>query len=118
MTAAEIDAYLASLSEPKRTTLARLRADILTAAPDAEQGISYGAPAFRVGGALVAGFSAAAKHVSYLPHSGTLLGALDPALLEGFAWSKGALKFAVDAPLPPELVTTLVAARLTEIANQ
>ncbi len=116
MTAAEIDAYLAGLDEPKRGTLAQLRSDLLAVLPDAEQGISYGVPAFRVGGKLVAGFAAAAKHVSYLPHSGTVLGALDPAVLEGYSWSKGALSFGIDVPLPRAMVETLVAARLAEIA--
>jgi len=117
MSAAEIDTYLGGLDEPTRTTLSQLRADILEILPDAEQGIAYGAPSFSVGGKRVAGFAAAAKHVSYLPHSGTVLGALEPAVLAGYAWSKGALTFPVDAPLPRALVETLISARLAEIAG-
>jgi len=59
MSAREIDAYLADLDEAKRATLEQLRQDILHLVPDAEQGLSYSVPAFRVGGKLVAGFSAA-----------------------------------------------------------
>ena len=114
MSAAEIDAYLAALAPAPRATLEQLRADILHVVPDAEQGMSYSAPAFRVGGKVVAGFSAGAKHLSYLPHSGTVLGAL-AAELEGRSWSKGALKFAIGEPLPRELVAKLVAARRAEI---
>lgn len=40
MPAAEIDRYLEGLDEPKRSTLSRLRRDILAAIPEAEQGIS------------------------------------------------------------------------------
>lgn len=36
MSAAEIDAYLNQLDEPKRSTLSQLRRDILAAIPDAE----------------------------------------------------------------------------------
>ena len=50
MSHAEIDAYLEALEEPKRSTLDQLRRTILEVIPDAEQGISYGVPAFRVRG--------------------------------------------------------------------
>jgi uncharacterized protein YdhG (YjbR/CyaY superfamily) len=48
VSAQEIDQYLDALQEPKRTTLARLRQTILDILPEAQQGISYGVPAFKV----------------------------------------------------------------------
>ena len=54
----EIDAYLDALEEPKRSTLTRLRDTIMAIVPDADQGISYGMPAFRLRGKTVAGFAA------------------------------------------------------------
>ena len=72
MSAAEIDAYLNQLDEPKRSTLSQLRCDILAAIPDAEQCISYAAPAFKVDGKTIAGFAAFKSHLSYLPHSGSV----------------------------------------------
>jgi hypothetical protein len=72
MSAAEIDEYLDSLDEPKRTTLSRLRRDILAVVPDAEQCISYAAPGFKVAGKTIAGFAAFKHHLSYLPHSGSV----------------------------------------------
>jgi uncharacterized protein YdhG (YjbR/CyaY superfamily) len=42
---------------------------------------------------------------------------LEPADLAGLTASKGALKFAIDAPLPDDLVAKLVSARLTEVAG-
>jgi uncharacterized protein YdhG (YjbR/CyaY superfamily) len=48
MSKEEIDDYLASLEEPKRSTLTSLRLSILDIIPEAEQCISYGLPAFRV----------------------------------------------------------------------
>ena len=50
VSAEEIDRYLDALEEPKRTTLARLRQTILDILPEADQGISYGLPAFKVRG--------------------------------------------------------------------
>ena len=110
----EIDRYLAALDEPKRSTLEALRTSILEVAPEAEQGISYGMPAFKVGGKTVAGFAAFKNHLSYLPHSGSVLSSLGDELA-GYEQSKGALRFAVDKPLPQRLVKKLVAARLREL---
>ena len=57
MSKEEIDDYLRALEEPKRSTLSALRQSILDVIPDtAEQCISYGLPAFRVQGKVVAGF--------------------------------------------------------------
>jgi uncharacterized protein YdhG (YjbR/CyaY superfamily) len=76
MAAEDIDGYLASLEEPKRSTLEALRRSILDVVPEAEQCISYGMPAFKVQGQTVAGFAAFENHLSYLPHSGSVLGEL------------------------------------------
>lgn len=110
----EIDDYLAGLDEPKRATLEALRRSILAVVPDAEQVISYGMPAFKVGGKAVAGFAAFKGHLSYLPHSGSVLNTLADEVA-GYEMSKGALRFAVDEPLPDDLVRKLVEARRREL---
>ena len=110
----EIDDYLARLDAPKRSTLQELRRTIRSIVPEAEQGISYGAPAFRLHGKLIAGFAAFKSHLSYLPHSGSVLAEL-PDDVAGYVTSKGALQFAIDKPLPKALVKKLIATRLGEI---
>lgn len=109
-----IQTYLATLPEPKRTTLAQLRADILAELPAAEECISYGMPAFRVGKHVIAGFCAFKAHLSYFPHSGSVLPVL-AGELGGYTWSKGTLQFAVDQPLPKELVSKLIAERMRQV---
>jgi uncharacterized protein YdhG (YjbR/CyaY superfamily) len=113
MTAAEIDDYLDHLDEPKRSTLSRLRQDILAVVPDAEQCISYTVPGFKVAGKTIAGFAAFKNHLSYLPHSGSVFPELTEELA-GYEKSSGALRFPVDQPLPPELVQKLIAVRLRQ----
>ena len=76
MAADDIDAYLAALDDTKRSTLDELRQSILAVVPEAEQGMSYGMPAFKVRGKTVAGFAAFKNHLSYLPHSGSVLSAI------------------------------------------
>ena len=113
MSAGEIDEYLSRLDEPKRSTLSLLRRDILAVVPDAEQCISYAVPGFKVAGKTIAGFAAFKNHLSYLPHSGSVFAELGEELA-GYKKSSGALRFAVDQPLPPELVAKLVAVRLRQ----
>jgi uncharacterized protein YdhG (YjbR/CyaY superfamily) len=109
----EVDAYLATLDEPKRTTLGELRQTIMSVIPQAEQCISYGMPAFRLHGTVIAGFAAFKNHLSYLPHSGSVLSQLETDVAP-YAQSKGALRFPVDRPLPKELVEKLIAVRIRQ----
>jgi uncharacterized protein YdhG (YjbR/CyaY superfamily) len=111
MSADEVDRYLTSVEEPKRTTLAQLRRTILEVLPDAEQGMSYGVPAFKIRGKTIAGFAAFKNHLSYLPHSGSVFPELKDELA-GYSTSSGALRFEVDKPLSHELVERLIGVRL------
>jgi uncharacterized protein YdhG (YjbR/CyaY superfamily) len=113
VSADEIDDYLRGVEEPKRGTLEALRGTILEVIPDAEQGISYSMPAFRLHGKTIAGFAAFKNHLSYLPHSGRVLGEL-AADLSGYTMTKGSLHFPVDQPLPRAVVERLIAVRLRE----
>jgi uncharacterized protein YdhG (YjbR/CyaY superfamily) len=115
MSSQEIDAYLEGLDEPKRSTLRRLREMILEIVPDAEQCISYGLPAFRVRGKVVAGFASLKNHLSYLPHSGSVIPELGNDVA-GYSGTKGSLHFPIDRPLPRPLVEKLIATRLRQIS--
>jgi len=113
VSSAEIDAYLAGIEEPKRSTLQHLRHTIREVAPEAEEGISYGVPAFRMQGKVVAGFAAFKSHLSFLPHSGSVF----PELLDEltpYKTSSGALQFPIGSPLPKPLVEQLVRVRIAQ----
>jgi uncharacterized protein YdhG (YjbR/CyaY superfamily) len=110
----DTDSYLLGLDEPKRRTLQQLRRCVLDVVPDAEECMSYGMPAFKLHGKTVAGFAAFKNHLSYLPHSGSVLATL-AADLAGYESTKGSLHFPVDQPLPAPLVNKLLAARLREL---
>jgi uncharacterized protein YdhG (YjbR/CyaY superfamily) len=117
MSAAQVDAYLSEVDEPKRTTLQVVRQTILEIVPEAEQAISYKVPAFRVDGAVIAGFAAFRDHLSYLPFSGSVLAQLDDELV-GYQRTKSALHFPIDQPLPESIVSKLIAARRAEIRQR
>lgn len=115
MSTREVDEYLARLDEPKRSTLEHIRRSIAAVIPEAEQGLSYGVPVFRIAGKPIAGFSAAKNSLSYLPHSGDVLSTIAEKELTGFSASKGAIKLPVDRPLPDKLVRKLIDARRAEV---
>lgn len=113
MSEKEIDAYLAALEEPAQSTLRELQLTILGIIPDAEQCISYRMPAFRLGGKVIAGFAAFTNHLSYLPHSGSVLSELHDEVSE-YETTKAALHFPVDAPLPRAIVKRLIEVRISQ----
>ena len=108
-----IDEYVARLTPEKRAALNKLRRTIHTAFPRAEECISYGIPAFRLDGRVVAWFAAAARHLSFFPG-----GAIElfKAELEGYEISKGTVRFQPDHPLPAGLVRKMIKARIARAA--
>jgi uncharacterized protein YdhG (YjbR/CyaY superfamily) len=107
-----IDDYLAALSADKRDALQKLRKTIRSAAPQAEECISYQIPAFRHGGMLVA-FGATPNHCAFYPMSSTIVATFKDELTT-FETSKGTIRFQAESPLPPTLVRKIVKARLAE----
>ena len=119
MTTAQIDEYLASLEPVKHATLAAVRRTILEILPEASQEIYYAMPAFMVEGKALAGFAAFKNHLSWIPYSGHVV----PKLLDDIAPyslgnSAGVFKFAVDKPLPTELVRKLILVRAIEALGE
>lgn len=106
------DDFLAAVPEPAHSALQKLRAQIRAAAPDAEEYIGYGVPAFRQNGALVS-YAAAKDHLSFYIQSPKTLEAFADQLT-AFKTSKGAISFQPDKPIPAALVKKLVKARLAE----
>jgi uncharacterized protein YdhG (YjbR/CyaY superfamily) len=107
-----IDEYLAGLSPENCEALQKVRRAVHAAAPGAEECISYGMPAFRLNGKLIAGFKAA-KQCSFHPMSGDTVATLK-ADLAGYETSKGTIKFSARAGLPAPLVRKLVKTRIAE----
>jgi len=116
--AKDVDQWLARLDPAKRAALEKLRAQILAAAPGAEESISYGQPTYSLHGHLVA-FGAFKKHLSFFPMSSTLIAKFPEAA--PFATSSGTMQFQPEQPIPAALVKKLVKARVVqnlEIADE
>jgi uncharacterized protein YdhG (YjbR/CyaY superfamily) len=106
------DEYLASVPEPARSTLSKVRAAIRSAAPsEATETISYGMPAFKYKGILV-WFAAFSNHCSLFP-TASVIEAFKSELRQ-YSTSKGTIQFPTDKPLPAALVRKAVKARVMQ----
>lgn len=113
-TPATVNEYLAVLPRDQSEALEKLRTAIRAAAPDAQEYIGSGVPAFRYGGKYLVSFGAARRHVVLYVMRGSALGALKDDL-EAYDTSNTVVRFAPDGPLPTSLVKKIVEVRLGEI---
>jgi uncharacterized protein YdhG (YjbR/CyaY superfamily) len=107
-----IDECLATLSDERRAVLEKLRQTIRSAAPKAEECVSYQLPAFRHNGGLVC-FGAAENHYALYPMSARTVAAFADEL-KGYSTSKGTIRFPWDKPVPVALIKKIVKARIAE----
>ena len=108
-----VDAYLALVPEPAKSTLEKVRSTIRSVVPaEATEGISYGMPAFRYKGALV-GYAAFKDHCSFFPMQASLIDEMKDEL-KGYRTAKGTLQFPQDKPLPAALLKKMVKLRVAE----
>ena len=109
-----MDDYLDALAPDQKAALARVREIVAQLVPEAEEGRSYGIPAFIYAGRPLLGFRAARKHLSIFPFSPAVVEHVRDRL-DGFELSKGTIRFSVDHPLPDDVIREVVFARLAEI---
>lgn len=107
-----VDDYLPALPEEQRAVLERLRATIRTAAPGAEELISYRIPTYKYHGPVIH-FAAFKDHSSLIAVSRSILERF-ASELEGFRTSGTTIRFTAEHPLPSALVEAIVRARMEE----
>ena len=106
---AEVEAYLAVVPEPARTTLEKLRAIIRSAAPKAAtEELAYRIPSFNYKGSLVS-YAAFKKHCSFFPMGARAIEEFAEEL-KGLRVTRGTVHFPLDEPLPKALITKMVKA--------
>ena len=113
--ATTIDEYLANVSEEQRAALQKLRKLIKSAAPKAEECISYGLAAFRLDGKPLVAFGASANHCAFFPMDSTTVAAHKDEL-KRYETSKGTIRFLPERPLPAALVRKIVKSRIADNA--
>jgi uncharacterized protein YdhG (YjbR/CyaY superfamily) len=106
-----IDEYISGFSGETATKLRQMREIIQKAAPGAKEVISYGMPAFRLNKVLVY-FAAYKDHIGFYPTAGGIEAFKDE--FSGFRWSKGAVQFPLNKPVPLDLIERIVRYRVAE----
>ena len=110
-----VDDYIDGAPEPQQSTLREVRRMLAEILPDADEDLSYGVPAFRIGGVPVAGYAYFKAHCGFYPHSGSVLSAIEPEILDGYDWAKGTLRFPIDSPPSEDLLRRAMEIRLDMI---
>ena len=108
--------YLDGLPPEQRAELERVRAAVARTAPEAEEGESYGMPAFIYAGRPLLGFRAAKRHLSVFPFSPAAVESVSERLA-GFDLAKGTIRFTPDRPVPDDVLADLVEVRRREITG-
>jgi uncharacterized protein YdhG (YjbR/CyaY superfamily) len=107
--------YLAAVDEDKRAALVKLRKVIRAAAPEAEECIAYGMPAYRVRGRVTVAFGTGRNHCAFYAGSTPL--EKYKRELARYETRKGTVRFQADSPLPATLVRKLVRAQIAARAR-
>ena len=107
----DIDQYISGFPQNTQDVLNLIRKTIRDAAPESEEVISYGMPAFKQQGMLVY-FAGYKNHVGFYPTASGIRYFKDR--LTGYKWSKGAIQFPINLDLPIGLLTEIVHFRLLE----
>ena len=108
-----VEAYFAGLPDDQRDALGKLRDAIASAAPQAEPGIAWSMPGFKLDGKAFVGYSAFKDHYSFFPMSTATIDAHREALGEHVT-GRGTIAFGYDERLPVGLVKKIVKTRLAE----
>ena len=110
-----IDEYHSNFPADVRQRLDQLRKVIRSAAPGAEEVISYNMPAFRQKAVLVY-YAASKEHIGFYPTPNPIK--LFQNELTKFKTSKGTIQFPLDKSIPVALVKKIVKFRLLEDAEK
>ena len=108
-------AYLAGLAPAQARGLQDIRDKINAYLPGNQEVISYGMPGHQFQNKMIAGYAAYPRHLGFYPHSGGVLAPFHDVLHEaGLKFSKSAVQFTIDRPIPDALLYQILDARLTE----
>lgn len=107
----DVDTYIAAFPAETQSLLLQLRSTIRTAAPEADEVISYGMPGYKWNGMLVY-FAGYKNHIGFYP--GAFGIAAFTKYLKAYKLSKGTVQFPLDKSLPTSLIKKIVKFRLAE----
>jgi len=109
-----VDAYIEGFADPVRANLKAMRNTIIDCAPEATETISYGMPAYLLGGKPLVYFAGYARHIGFYA---TPTGHAQFAERLGvYKQGKGSVQFPLDQPMPLQLIADIVTFRISEVS--
>ncbi len=106
-----VEAYFSTVTRERRGTLQQVREAIKTAAPQAEEVITYNMPGFRLNGYLVA-YAAYKNHIGFYPGAAGIAAFREE--ISKYQWAKGSVRFPLDKPMPLALIRKIVRFRVKQ----
>src|SRR5690606_25526174 len=110
----DVLSYLDNLPLEEKEALQSLRNQILDITPNFEERLSRGVPFFYYQGKRAVGFRSSKKHLSFFIMEGNVLNTLRNEF-NAFKNGPTVIQFTPENPLPKELISKLVRARISEI---
>ena len=107
-----IDEYISNYPHEIQEILQQIRITIKQSAPEAEEGIAYGMPAYKLCGSPLVYFAAFKNHIGfYATPTGHSKFAEE---LSKYKQGKGSVQFPMDKPMPLELISNIVNFRVNQ----
>lgn len=111
-TPTSIDEYIQDFPVEVQDLLNQVRSTIRQAAPDAEESMSYGMPAYKTYGKPLVYFAGFKNHIGFYA---TPTGHAEFAKeLSKYKQGKGSVQFPIDKPMPLDLIFQIVEFRVIE----
>ena len=108
-----VDDYIASFPNDAKIVLEQIRALIKNTAPEAEELISYGMPAYKYNGPLVY-FGGYKKYIGFYPTPSAIAHFKPEIEKAKYTWAKGSVQFPLSKPMPMNLIKEMVLFKLAE----
>lgn len=107
-----VDEYIDSFPKAVTALLKQIRQTIMQVAPQADEAISYGMPAYKLKGKPLVYFAAFKTHIGFYA---TPTGHSEFSKeLAHYKQGKGSVQFPLDKPMPLDLISNIVAFRVKE----
>lgn len=111
----DVDTYIKQFPSEVQEKLKALRSTIQTAAPDAQESISYGMPAYKFKKKPLVYFAGYKGHIGFYatPNGHEAF----QKELSSYKQGKGSVQFPLEEPLPLDLVRRIVEFRIQSISS-
>jgi uncharacterized protein YdhG (YjbR/CyaY superfamily) len=111
----EVNEYIQSFPIIQKELLTKMRITIKEAAPEAQEIISYGMPAYKFKGKALVYFAAYKNHIGFYATPTGHAAFKDE--LSIYKQGKGSVQFPIEKLLPLDLISRIVKFRMSIIAN-